>query len=203
MALKKILPLFSYLFHPILIPLFGTLLYLFGYDNGFAGLAKFLILAQVVLITILLPITLLYFLKITGKADSMMLPDINQRKIPLLIQLVLVGILLSRSFTTDNVPELFYFFLGGMMSTTLALLLVFLKFKASLHMIGISALTAFVIGMSIHHFDHALLEISGLFIVSGLVGSSRLQMKAHSGIELAIGYAIGFVPQLALWVFWL
>lgn len=203
MELKKILPFFSYVFHPLLIPFFGTLFFIFGHENELIAMAKFLVIAQVILITILLPATLLYFLKVTGKIDSMALPDASQRRIPLAIQLVLVGILLSRSFTTDNVPELFYFFLGGMISTALTLCLLFLRFKASLHMIGVSALTAFVIGMSIHDFANALLLISVLFLISGLVGSSRLQMKAHSGIELAIGYAIGLVPQLLLWRFWL
>jgi hypothetical protein len=114
-----------------------------------------------------------------------------------------MAILLFKSITTEHVPELFYFFFGGMISTFLALFFLYMNRKVSLHMIGISSLTVFVIGLSIHDSANWMLLITGLILMNGVVGSSRLQMKAHTGKELSIGFAIGLIPQLVLWWLWL
>lgn len=201
--MKKILPFFSYLFHPLFIPLFGSLFYFYGHENYFVDFSKYLMLIQIILITILVPLTFLYFLKVIGKVDSIMISEASQRKIPMAIQLFLMAILLFKSITIEYVPELFYFFFGGMISTFLALFFLYVNRKVSLHMIGISSLTVFVIGLSIHDSANWTFLIAGLIWMNGVVGSSRLQMKAHTAKELAIGFAIGLIPQLVLWRLWL
>lgn len=185
------------------MPLFGSLFYFYGHENYFAPFSKYLMLIQITLITILVPITFLYFLKVIGKVDSMMVSEASQRKIPMAIQLFLMAILLYKSITIEHVPELFYFFFGGMISTFLALCFLYVKMKVSIHMIGMSSLTTFVIGLSIHDYSNWMLLIAGLILMNGVVGSSRLLMKAHTEKELAIGFVIGLVPQLILWRFWL
>ncbi|MFC6875764.1 hypothetical protein [Flavobacterium myungsuense] len=201
--MKKILPLFSYLFHPIFIPVFGTFFYLFFTPNYFEFNQKYLILLQVLLITIFIPISFFYLLKAIGKVDSMMVSELSQRKIPLIIQAFLIYTLIQRSITLDRIPELFFFFFGGLLSTLLTLLFLFGKIKASIHMIGISSLTAFVVGLSLHNQINFMCYIAFLILMNGVVASSRLEMKAHTNIELAIGFFVGLLPQLALYFFWL
>ena len=132
-----------------------------------------------------------------------MLSDASQRKIPLLMQIVLSIILISKSITIDLFPELFFFFLGGIGSTMIAFALIFSKIKASIHMIALSALSFFVIGMSIHNEFNIIYTIATLFLITGFTGTSRLYMKAHSIEELTIGYVSGMLPQMLLWVIWL
>ncbi len=201
--MKKILPLFSYLLHPLFIPLYGTLVYLFCVENSFENVQKYLMLIQIVLITILIPMLFLYLLKIIGKVDSIMVSDISQRKMPLMIQFFLMALLILKSITIERVPELFFFFFGGMVSTFIAILLLFLRSKASIHMIGIGSLTVFVIGISIHNYNNMLVPISLLILLNGVVASSRLAMKAHTVKELLIGFLLGWIPQLLLFYFWL
>lgn len=203
MVLKKILPVFSYLFHPIFIPIFGTLLYLLYGENYFALQQQRLILFQMLLITVLIPISFFYLLKTLGKVDSVMVSNLSQRKIPLLIQLLLIFILLKKSITLALFPELFFFLLGGFISTFLTLILLFAKIKISIHMIGISALTVFAIGVSLLYQTNILFLISFLILMNGMVAASRLQMKAHTTVELVLGFIIGLLPQLALGWFWL
>jgi hypothetical protein len=138
-----------------------------------------------------------------GKVDSIMLAELSQRKIPLLIQGILIYILLSNSLNIDQVFELYFFFLGAMASTLSALLLALLKIRASLHMIGISALTTFVIGMSLHNHVNAINTIAFLVLLNGVIAASRLKMKAHTVDELIIGFCSGVGPQVALLYFWL
>ena len=201
--MKKILPLFSYLFHPILIPLFGTLLYLNFNENYFEVQQKLLMIIQVSIITILLPISFYFLLKTYKKVDSIMLALPSQRKLPLMIQIALIFILIQKSITIDAIPELYFFFLGGLISATIALLLLFRKLKASLHMIGISTITAFCIGLSFHNRINMIYPISFLILLNGFLFNSRLEMKAHTIKELVIGFLIGLLPQLLLWQFWL
>jgi hypothetical protein len=202
-TLKKLLPFFSYLFHPIFIPLFGTLLYLAFDDIYFTAQQCYLLIFQIVIITFFLPLSFFYLLRTFGKVDSIMLSDLNQRKIPLLLQMALTFVLIKESVTIDRLPELFFFFLAGFISTFLAFALLFAKIKSSIHMIGIGAVTFFVIGLSFHNQINSVYIISALFFINGLVASSRLQMKAHTVKELIIGYVIGVFPQLGLWYFWL
>lgn len=201
--MKKILPLFSYVLHPIFMPVFGTVFYLFGSENYFVIEQKYLILIQVSIIMLFIPMCIYYLLKTIGKVDSIMLSDVSQRRIPLAVQALLIAILIGKSITADVVPELHYFFLGGMISSCAALVLSLVKIKASLHTMGISALTVFVVGLSIHNQTNALYYISLLLLANGIVAASRLEMNAHNGKELAIGFVSGILPQVALWYLWL
>lgn len=203
MFLKKILPFFSYLFHPIFIPLIGTLLYLLFDDTYFTKGQSYLLVFQIVIITFFLPLSFFYLLRTFGKVDNIMLSDLNQRKIPLLMQMALTVVLITESITMDRFPELFFFFLGGLISTFLAFVLLFAKLKSSIHMIGSSAITFFIIGLSIHNQINIVYLIAFSFFMTGVIASSRLEMKAHTIKELTIGYLVGMLPQLSVWYFWL
>lgn len=201
--MKKILPLFSYIFHPIFIPVFAALFYFFLNDSYYTNPEKYFALFQIVLLTIVLPILIFFVLRTTGQVNSIMIADISQRKIPLIIQCFLTILLVRKSITLEHFPEFHFFFLGGLLSTVIALILLFFKTKASLHMIAISALTVFVIGLSIHNQNRNINWIALLILMNGLVASSRLEMKAHTPKELIIGFLSGIIPQLILMNLWL
>lgn len=201
--MKKILPVFSYLFHPIFIPLLGTFFYVVLDDNYFT-LPQYLVLfIQIIIISILLPLAFFYLLRTFGKIDSIMLSDISQRKIPLLLQIMLMSILIAKSITIDRYFELFFFFSGGLFSTIIAFMLLFAKIKASIHMIGMSAFTVFIIGLSVHAEVNIINTVVFFVLMNGFVASSRLEMNAHTKKELAIGFVCGMLPQLLLLYFWM
>ena len=154
------------------------------------------------IVTVFIPLTFYYLLLSYGKVDSIMLDKKAQRKIPLLIHAVLLFVLISKSITVNNLIELHYFFLGSLISTILAFLLIFKGIKASLHLVGMTALTVFAIGISLHFQIRMLFLIVILLFLSGIVASSRLFMKAHTNNELFIGSLIGIIPQVALYYYW-
>lgn len=201
--LKKFLPFFSYLFHPIFIPIFGSFFY-FIYNPTFLDLyQKLFVLLQIAVLTIFIPICFFFILRFWGKIDTIMVSDVAQRKTPLLFQLFLFLTLILRTVPITFIPELYFFFLSGLISTAMAFLFLFLNIKASIHMIGMISLTFFVIGLSIHNQINAVFLIAILFFLTGLVGSSRLELKAHTIKELFFGFLLGIVPQVVLWFFWL
>jgi hypothetical protein len=201
--LKKLLPLFSYVFHPVFISVYATIIYLFLKGSYFVNQEKLYVLSQVVIITVLIPILFFLILKSYKKIDSVMLYEVSQRKIPLVLECFLIIFLVKKFIVINHYPELHFYFLGCLLSTLLALLLLFANIKASLHILAISSLTLFAAGLSLHLQSENCILISFLIFMAGFVATSRLEMKAHTFKELTIGLFLGSTPQLLLWCFWL
>lgn len=181
----------------------ATLFYLFYEVPELVNQEKLFVFFQVIIVTLVIPILAFLLLRATGNVDSVMLSKASQRKIPLLLHCFLLILLVRKSITIDRYPELHFFLLGGLLSSLTALLLLFGNIKASLHMIGMSSLTVFIIGLSIHLQIQSTLNIATLIVLNGFVASSRLEMKAHTNKELVLGFILGAIPQLFLLVLWL
>lgn len=201
--MKKILSFFSYIFHPLFISAYGALFYFYFGERFFMYQQVYLIIIQILLVTVLIPSFVYYLILSLSKASSLVNTDLTQRKIPLLIHSLLLFILIEKSITIDTIPELYYFFTGCLISTIIALLLIILKYKASLHIMGITTLTLFVIGISIHTQTRLTGIIALLVFCIGMIASSRLSLKGHRYQELILGAVAGIIPQVALWYFWL
>ena len=201
--MKKILPIFSYIFHPLFTPIQACLFYfLFHLADYNLELIRTLFL-QIAIVTIFTPMALYYLLRYTGKVDSIMIADSEQRKIPLVFQSFLIILLLRKIIPLEHYPELHFFFLGALFSILSALILLYAKTKASLHMLAISALTVFVFGLNIHLQMGNIYIVPILLLMNGFVASSRLVMQAHTPRELIIGLLLGSIPQLAFLFLWL
>ncbi len=70
-------------------------------------------------------------------------------------------------------------------------------------MAGMGGLVFFIIGLSIHNSVNVINTVAFLFMMTGFVAASRLQMKAHDNKELVVGFLIGLIPQVILWKLWL
>jgi hypothetical protein len=201
--LKKILPVFSYIFHPIFTPAIATFIYFLFTLSDFKTEEIIFVFIQVTILTILIPISFYFFLRSTGRVDSIMIADIDQRKIPLLLQCFIIILLVQKSVTIERYVDLHFFFLGALLSTLTALILLFCNIKASLHMLAISSLTVFVFGLNIQHQANATYLVIFFVLITGFVASSRLEMKAHTPKELLIGLLIGSISQSLLLFLWL
>ncbi|MAP55622.1 hypothetical protein [Altibacter sp.] len=193
----------AYVMHPLLMPLFGTLLY-FGITPRYVEpeliQAK---VAAVAIITLFIPLITFFLLKNIGVIASIHLAEVRERKVPLMIQSVLLLLIIKMVFDPYDSPEMYYFFIGILFSAITALFLVFFKFKVSLHQMGIAGLTMFLIALSVHFKVNMLLWIGFFFFSNGWVASSRLHTQSHTYPELIIGFFVGLIPQLILVSFWL
>ena len=183
--------------------MYATIYYLILNYSNFGSQEKYFVLSQILIITILLPILFFFLLRYSGRIGSIMLPVISERKLPLLIQCFLLILLVRNSITVERYTALHFFLLGALFSTLIAMLLLFVKTKASLHMIGISALTLFSFALTIHYQTQNVGLIIFLILMNGFVASSRLVMKAHTSKELIIGILLGSIPQILLLFLWL
>lgn len=201
--MKILLKSASYLFHPIWMPIAGTLIYFLITPRFFPfEVVKAKILA-IAIMTIFIPVVYFFMLKTLGKVKDHLMREVRERKWPLLFYAGLVFIIIKYVLNTFDYPELYYFFFGIMISTLLGLFLLFAGIKASLHMTGLGGITLFMIFLSLHYNLNLIYTVSFLIAITGLTASSRLHYKAHSYIELGIGLLVGLIPQVGMAFFWL
>lgn len=201
--LAKLLPIFSYLFHPIFISTYGACFYFLISPNTqyFVKEQIYLILFQVVILTILIPLSLYFLMVSLGLISSFTEASIKERRLPITIQAILLFFLIRFNQHLSDLPELYYFFLGGFFSSIIAFISILVKFKASLHMIGIGSLATFIYGLMLFYNLSLINSVAFSIICIGFVASSRLYMKSHTNFELIIGLLIGLIPQISLWYF--
>jgi len=193
----------SYIFHPIWMPFLGTLFYFVVSPRYFPLPLIHAKLLAVAITTIFIPIVFYFLLKNLGKAESALLNDVKERRWPLFFYILLIGLNLYQILNIYNYPALYYFFVGIMFSILTSFILAWLKVKISLHMIGLSGFFMFVLSLSIYYHLNLIYSISFLIFALGLTATSRLQAKAHNGIELILGFFIGLLPQIIVLNFWL
>ncbi len=193
----------SYIFHPVIMPLLGVTFY-FSKSRRF--IPQEIIYAKLVsttILTVILPILLLFLLKTMRKINSVYLLDTKERILPFILNCIITLLVIKRVFPPTEIIELYYFFLGILISTLSCLILALLNYKASIHMVAISGFFMFAIGISLHFSINVNKTLAALAIISGAIATSRLHLKAHTINELIIGMLIGLLPQLLLFNYWL
>jgi len=201
--MDKLLKSISYIFHPLLMPLLGVIFY-FSKSPRYIPIeiikAK---LISLFILTIIIPVLLYFLLKTVGIAKTINLETTKERRIPLILNGILVLIILDRILTPSESIELYFFFVGILISNMACVLLALFKFKASIHMIGISGLFMFLMALSVHFSININGTLAIVCILVGATATSRLHLKAHTSIELIIGFFVGLMPQLILVNYWL
>lgn len=200
--MKFLLKIASYLFHPLWMPMAGSLFYFLFIPRYFPEEIIKAKLMAIAIITIFIPIVFYFLLKNLGKARNIFLEQTEERKWPLFFFSLLCIMVLNQILSFYNYPGLFYYFCGILISTILALLFVLLKIKASLHLVGISGLLMFITGFCINFHLNFIYTIGFLMIATGLTATSRLYYRAHTTKELILGFLIGFVPQFVMFTLW-
>ena len=193
----------SYIFHPLIMPLLGVMFY-FAKSPRF--IPEEIIMAKlfsITILTVILPILLFYLLRTVNKISSFYLETTKERVWPLILNCAITFLILNRVLTQSEIPELYFFFIGILYSTMACLILVLLKFKVSIHMIAAAGLFMFVVAIGIHFKININGSIALMCIIMGAIATSRLHLKAHSTIELILGFFIGLIPQLIMLNYWL
>ncbi|MEC3905857.1 hypothetical protein VOI54_02380 [Tamlana sp. 2201CG12-4] len=201
--MDKLLKSISYIFHPLLMPLMGIIFYFLKSPRFIPAEIIQAKLILLFILTIMLPILLYFLLKTLGRVNSIYLNTTRERIYPLLLNCVIILIVLQRIITPTQAIELYFFFVGILISNMACLILAIMKFKASIHMIGISGLFMFFIALSIHFSININGTLAIMAVIIGAVATSRLHVNAHNSKELVMGLFIGVIPQLVLIPNWL
>ena len=195
--------LLAYLFHPVFIPIAGTVCYFLVTPKYSPLELQSGNVLPIFILTVIIPIISFLILKNLGLAQNVFLPGLKERTFPLFINLGLLAMVLIKVIPTSYTIELYFYFLGLMVATAACLIALFFGLKCSLHMVGMGSLMMFLIALSIHFETNITLAISMLTIATGLTATSRLYTKSHGRFEVLIGFFIGIISQLFILRYWL
>lgn len=142
---------------------------------------------------------LMYAVLYTFKlADSIHLSTTKERLIPLMVYGLFIIAIIRLAFDDGMFMPLYFFFIGILMSTIIALILALFQFKISLHMMSIAGALSFVILLGFYLNVDLIYYVIGLSIATGLTATSRLSMKAHTPAELIFGTVMGIAVQVVV-----
>lgn len=201
--MDRLLKSISYIFHPLLMPILGVIFYFLKSPRFIPQDVIQAKLVSLFILTVILPILLYFLLKTLGRVKSINLETTKERVFPLSLNCIIILLVIQRILPQTQIIELYFFFIGILISTMSCLTLALVKFKASIHMIAISGIFMFFVSLSIHFSININTTLALIIIIIGAIATSRLHMKAHTYKELFIGFFVGMIPQLLLVPYWL
>jgi hypothetical protein len=192
--------MFSFIFHPIFVSVYGALFYFYISRAFFNKPEVYLSLLQIFIITVLLPLAFYALLRTLKKVNSFTEASLQERKMPVFLQLVLLFLLMKFSILKLEYPYLYTYTQAGFYSAFIAFGLLFFKQKASLHMIGTVAFCSFSVLFCYSENYEASVYLILALLLMGSVATSRLVMKSHTVYELILGSLVGIIPQIILFL---
>lgn len=183
----------SIIFQPIFVPLY-SLIIIFN-ANTYITYAvrpevKQFIYLVTILNTIILPVGVFYYFYRAKLIQSFHMHTARERSLPFLATLVF-HLSTYYLFTQAPMPGIFSnLVLGAALSVTAAFL-INLKWKISIHMLGMGGIVGTIIGLILRYQIDAVPLVISLVIISGLVGYSRLRLNAHTPLQVYAGFVLG------------
>lgn len=196
--MKRVAYILSVIFHPLILPTYAfavivlTNPYLFG--NFSEGL-KWLVVMRVFINTFLFPVICIFLLKQLGYVKSVNMEDRKERIIPYICCMVFYFWSFMVYRKSEEPVILNTALLGA--SVTLAVVFVINLFrKVSIHTAGMGCLIGLMLGNTLFSTYNLVWILLITLIAAGLVGTSRILLKAHEEKEIYIGYFVGFMAQM-------
>jgi hypothetical protein len=196
--LEKLAKIISYIFHPLLVPTVGFLV-LFNSGTYLSYLPfniKAWITSIVFVCTFFIPLVFILFLRYQDIINNIQMKERKDRYIPIIITFFLF-VFCFYLIRRIDIPSMFYSFMLGALITLLITLFITLRFKISMHMVGLGGLMALIIFISFYLKVNLSFYLILGFLLTGLTGTARLQLKAHTPFEVYIGFIMGFAAVLA------
>ena len=185
----------SAILHPVVMPTLGVLLFFIISDTRISRKQQLALLGMVFISTYIIPILLLIFLRSIGLIKSYQVKTISERKIPVIFMTALFFFVGKSLMNIPVTREFSYLFYGTSLSLVLVYIIFSFKTKTSLHLLSLgSALGYFIIFQQIHNTSITPVILI-IIILSGLLASSRLHLKAHTPKEVYLGFFIGLLSQ--------
>lgn len=191
----------SVILHPIVIPTIGILLYFLFIPNPIQEQQRFLLLGLIFITTYLIPLLILILLKSLNLINSFQVNTVKERKIPLLLMILLFYLIanaLGKFSLLKDISLLFYATSFGLVAVYI---LFILKIKTSLHMLSMGVFLGFFLVLSNNYSVSLFPLLIVLILLSGLLASARLYLKAHTPKEVYLGFLLGIFTQIITFYF--
>jgi hypothetical protein len=184
---------------------YACLLYFFVLpsDLQFPPALAWFVTGLIVIGTVLLPATSSLIMVKLGRISSMEMDQQRERNWPLL-QAAVIYATCAYALNMRAVPEFIELFLIGATISMVVALLINLKWKISLHMIGAGGLCGGIAGELIFgQMGGGAGILATCFFLTGALGSARLFLDSHTPMQVLAGFLAGFAIELAMMGFFL
>ena len=190
----------STILHPIVLPTLGVFLYFVFVSQSFEKRLQLIVLGLVFALTYVVPVLLLLFLRNFGFIKDFQVSTIKERRFPVIFMIFLLYFLGNTIIQIPTIRNLGILFYGTSLSLTCIYVLFSVKLKSSLHLVSMGNMIGFFLIMTNINSLSMLPIIILLILLSGILASSRLYLKAHTPLELLIGFSLGIVCQFILFI---
>lgn len=193
----------SYLFHPLLMPLAGSIAY-FSVSPEYHGRGEaWSVLIPITILTVIIPVVALLIFKNLGILEGNFLKQPLKKHALLLLGISMGILVLLRILYGGYYTPLYFYFVGLIGAYTAALLALFLQAPANLHMMGLGSLLMFLVTLSIHFETNITFAIAVCTLVCGFSATVILHRSQPRPVHLVIGFFLGLLTQLLTLKFWL
>ncbi len=190
--------LFSYIFHPVFIPLYASFFLVFvhpSYFSGFSAAGKLRTILIVAQNAVFYPLFCIALLKGVGFIDSIYLRTQKDRIIPY----IACGIFFFWTFLLFKQQTLYprimsSFFLGVFLSSSAALI-ANIYFKISLHAIALGGWLGLFLVVAGSNSMLMTWPLAAVIFICGIICSARLLLGHHSGKDVYGGLFLGLLMQ--------
>ena len=195
--MMRIAQFISIVCHPLFMPLYAVAL-IFQY-NPYINLQvperlQQIVFGILIIFTLLLPAITAILLTKLGTIKSLYMKTAQERKWPFLFTL-LWYYLGFELLTEMNLPLSLFLLMIGAISVILVAHFITLRWKISVHMIGIGGVVGAIAGISYRfQYDHFFLILCLVFI-AGMIGYSRLKTASHNYRQVYAGFLLGLVVE--------
>jgi membrane-associated phospholipid phosphatase len=191
----------SLVFTPFYLPLVGLLtMFLFSYLSLYPWLFKLRILAMVLLFTIMLPTFLIRMYRRYNGWTLIELGQKERRMVPYIIS-ILCYFACIYLMELVHVPHFMVSIVIAALTVQIVCALVNMVWKISTHMAAIGGFAGALFVFADAFGFNPVWWFCLLFIVAGLLGSSRMILRQHTLSQVVAGLLVGMVCTVLAFLF--
>ncbi|OAD45362.1 hypothetical protein [Polaribacter atrinae] len=191
----------SVMLHPIVIPTIGITLYFILIQNSFSRNQKFAVLGLIFITTYIVPLLILILFRRFKLIKSFKADSIKERKVPVAMMIVLFYLLGNTLYGIENLKDLGMLFYATSLGLVSIYILFAFKIKTSIHLISIGITVGFFYVLSFIYQQNLIAVIVCGLLLSGMLASARLHLKAHTQKEVYLGFVLGFLAPSIVFYF--
>ena len=194
--LRILSEVYSVVLYPMLMPLYGILLFCAGIVQITPELPKvylWLCIGGTGVLTVLIPILLLIYLKYKGNIDSLHIDDAKQRTTPYIYTLVCYGFWAYFLRGTMGLPVIMLCVALWAIVALATVTVVNRWWKISAHLTGIGGLLGGVCSFALYYSVLPTYLVMGLLLAALLLMYARIYLGAHTPMQVVCGLLLGLV----------
>jgi hypothetical protein len=191
----------SMIFHPMIIPTLAVII-LFSIPSYITFSTPLqvrrIIIGLVFVNTCIAPFLIIFLMKKAKIVSDLMLTERLERIYPTVVSAFFYLFTYYLIKQANLTFMLSYFIMGATILVLIGFLVSYI-WKISFHMLSIGGFTGFLISISIVLGHEMHLMIITVILISGMLGSARITLNAHTPSQVYVGYLMGIGVMIMLY----